>query len=115
MKKTGQIIYAVPMLIFGLFHFMNAGQMSGMVPSWMPFGVFWVYLTGLALLAAGVAFIINKKVALAGKLLSLLLIVFVLTIHLPAVIGGDQMAMAMVLKDFALAGGALYIASTSDN
>lgn len=115
MKKAGQIIYAIPLLIFGLFHFINANQMSGIVPSWLPFSVFWVYLTGLGLLAASVSFLMNKKVELAGKLLALMLIIFVLTIHLPGVIGGNEMSMPGLLKDLAMAGAALYFASTSDN
>ncbi len=36
--------------------------------------------------------------------------VFVMTIHLPAIIGGGQMAMSGFLKDMSLAGGALLIA-----
>ena len=43
-------------------------------------------------------------------LLAVLLAVFVMTIHLPAVFGGDQMAMGGMLKDISLAGGALLIA-----
>ena len=115
MKKAVQIVYAIPLLIFGLFHFMNASQMAGIVPSWLPFGVFWVYLTGLGLLAAGVSFIINKQVALAGKLLALMLLIFALTVHLPSIIGGNQMSMPNLLKDLAMAGAALYIAATSES
>ena len=35
--------------------------------------------------------------------------VFVLTIHFPMVMGGNQMAMGSLLKDFSLAGAALMI------
>ena len=110
LKNIGRIVFAVPFAIFGMMHFMAAGDMAGMVPSWVPGGVFWVYLTGLALIAAAVSLIIKKKVFLAAELLALLLIVFVLTIHLPALLGGDMMAMANLLKDMSLAGGALLIA-----
>lgn len=34
MKKAGTILYAIPLLAFGLGHLTNAGQMEGMVPSW---------------------------------------------------------------------------------
>jgi len=86
-----------------------------MVPSYVPGGIFWVYLTGAALIAAPVSFIIDKHAVLAGQLLAALLLVFVLTIHLPAVIGGNMMSMGSLLKDLSLAGGSLLLASMYGN
>jgi len=110
-QGVGRIVFAVPFIVFGILHFMNAGAMTGMVPSYIPGGVFWVYLTGLALILAGVSIIIQKYTYLASLLLAALLLIFVLTIHLPAVIGGDRMAISGLLKDTALIGGALLIAA----
>lgn len=110
LTTVGRVIYAVPFAIFGMMHLMKASDMSGMVPSFVPGGVFWVYLTGLALLAATVSIITKKQIVLASILLGSLLFIFVLTIHLPALIGGNQMAMSSVLKDISLGGAALYIA-----
>lgn len=112
-NQVARYLYAVPFAIFGLFHFMNASNMTGMVPGWMPGAIFWVYLTGLALIAASVSLIIQKKARLAGILLGAMLLIFVLTIHLPAVIGSggeDANAMSNLLKDAALAGAAWYVA-----
>ena len=111
LKTAGRFIYAIVIIVFGLMHFMKAGDMSGMVPSWVPGGVFWVYLTGLALIAAGVSLVIEKQTYLAAVLLAVLLFLFVMTIHLPAILGGNMMAMGQLLKDSALAGAALYIAA----
>lgn len=113
LTKLGRYFLAVPMAIFGIFHFLSADQMAGMVP--LPGGAIWVYLTGLALLAAAVAIITSRKARLASTLLAILLLVFVLAIHLPSVMaGGDsgQMSLMSLLKDVALAGGALVFAST---
>ena len=89
--------------------------MSGMVPSFLPAAIFWVYLTGLALILAAVSILIQKKARLACLLLAVMLIIFVLTIHLPG-LGGEnaQMAMPMLLKDTALAGGALAFAGVAE-
>ena len=106
--KIGKYLYAIPMVIFGLFHFLNASAMAGMVP--IPGGVFWIYLTGLALLLSGVSIIIKKYDDWASFLLAVLLLIFVLTIHLPGVLSGGEMAqmfMTNLLKDLALAGGSL--------
>ncbi|MCH8069472.1 MAG: DoxX family protein [Candidatus Marinimicrobia bacterium] len=110
LKTIGRIIYAIPFGIFGLMHMMMAGNMSGMVPAWVPGGIIWVYITGLALIAASVSIVTKKQIYLACLLLAGLLGVFVLTIHLPMLLSGDQMAMGGLLKDTISLGGALLIA-----
>ena len=72
-------LYVAPI---GLMHFAMGSQMSGIVPSWLPFPIFWVYFTGLSLIAAAVALIINKKAKLAMTLLGVELLIFVVFIHI---------------------------------
>ena len=102
-KTVSRYLFAVPFIIFGIFHFMNAGGMAGMVPGWLPGGVFWVYLTGLALIVAPISLFIGKKDKLAMLLLALMLVIFALLVHLP----GGQSSMPNLLKDLSLAGAAL--------
>ena len=111
---VARYVFAIPFGIFGLFHFLNASQMAGMVP--IPGGVIWVYLTGVALLAACISIIIQKYTRWACLLLALMLIIFVLTLHLPGVFdeATRQMSMPNLLKDTALAGGALILADKYD-
>ena len=85
---------------------------AGMVPAAIPGGVIWVYLTGIALIAAAVAILLDKMAKLASVLLAALLLVFVLVIHLKGAMAGDQSATASLLKDIAIAGGALVFAGT---
>lgn len=113
----GRILYAVPMFVFGLGHLTAAASYTPMVPAWLPGGVLWVYLTGVALIAAAVA-IASKKMAFEASLcLSALLLVFAVTVHLPNMLNGEGMlkVMGMVsfFKDFALSGAALFIAGHS--
>ena len=109
-----RIVFALCMLVFAFFHLSNASGMAGGVPSFMPGpGAMWIYITGVGLALAGIAFLINQKVRLAGYLLGTMLLIFVLTIHLPHVIGGDQSAMGMLLKDTGLAAAAFFIGSKS--
>ena len=106
---VARVLFALPFAIFGISHFMNASAMAGVVPAWVPGGIAWVYITGLALIAASVSIITKRQGALACKLLALLLASFILTIHLPA-LGSSQMAIINLLKDMALAGAALHFA-----
>ncbi len=110
--KTGRILYGITILVFSSFHFMGANDMAGMVP--LPGGVFWVYLTGVALLGASISILIQNRVKLVSMLLGIMLVVFALSIHLPGVIGAEndmsmQISMGNLLKDLAMAGAAFFI------
>ena len=107
----GKLLFALPMAMFGFFHFMGATNMTGMVPSFLPAPIFWVYLTGLALILAAVAMILGKKAKLATLLLGIMLALFAILIHLSGFMNGDQFASSMFLKDLALAGGAFFISA----
>ena len=109
----GRVIYAVPFLGFGAGHLMNAGKMAGMVPSFIPGGIFWIYFTGAAMIMAALAIITGKQGRAACFGLALMLLVFIVTIHLPGMgstdAGMKMMAMMGLLKDTALMGAALVI------
>lgn len=107
LPTVGRYVYAIPMLVFGVMHFMRADGMAGMVP--IPGGVIWVYITGIGLLAASVAIMTGKYAVLATRLLALFLFLTAFTVHLPDFMGGNQAAMSQVLKDTALAGAALVL------
>jgi putative oxidoreductase len=109
--KLGRYLFAIPMAVFGVFHLMNADAMAGMVP--LPGGAVWVYLTGLALIAAGVSIIIRKYDRLACFLLGVMLLIFALSIHLKT--GLDAGDWSQFLKDVALAGGAWGYASMASS
>ena len=114
-----RVLFSLPIAIFGIFHFMDAEGMAEMVPSWIPGGVFWVYLTGLALIVAAVSIISNKKAKLASLLLAALLFIFVLLIWIPQLGSYHEQeamtAMSMLLKDIGLIGGALIIAGIAQD
>ena len=117
LTTLGRIVLSVPFIVFGVNHLLNAQAMKGLVPSFVPGGIFWVYFTGLALIAAGVAIIAQKYAKLAGLLLAGLLLTFIVTLHLPGLFvqQTQQMSMVGLLKDAALAGGVLLAAGTSKN
>lgn len=107
----GKLMYAGPMAMFGIFHFMNADNMSGMVPDFLPAPVVFVYLTGIALILAAVAIVMGKKAKLATQLLGLMLALFALLIHFSGFMNQDPASSAMFLKDVALAGGAWFMSA----
>ena len=115
-KKLGRILFALPFAIFGINHLLMADAMVGIVPAFIPFGIFWVYLIGLCQIAASIAIMVNYLARAASFGLAIMLATFVLTIHLPGILGDNmQMAMVSFLKDFALMGAALMTAGITRN
>lgn len=115
-SKIGTVFYALVVGFFGINHFLNGTGFQKMVPTFLPGGVFWVYITGACLVAAAIAFLINKQVRLAGFLLCLFLLLIVLTVHLPAVLdapdaGARRFPLTNLIKDTGLAAAALLVAA----
>jgi uncharacterized membrane protein len=119
-SRIALYLLAVVMLVFGVYHFQHPRNLVVFVPAFIPGGIIWVYLVGVAFILVALSFITRRYVKIAGYVLALLLVVFVLTIHLPNYLhAGDpdmqNVAFINVLKDTALAGFALHIASNADN
>ena len=105
--RLAEMLYALVMGFFGVLHFMNADTMSGWVPDYMPGdGKIWIYITGGALIAAGLAILINKFKTAACYLLAVMLLIFVFTMHLQPAMKGDWVNL---LKDTGLAMAAIII------
>ena len=119
-SRIAVIILGIVMIVFGLYHFFRPQTLIVYVPEFIPGGIVWVYVVGLAFILAGIAFIMHKQVKVAGYLLALLLFTFVISVHFPNYLNaGDsdmkQMAFVSLLKDTALAAFAMYIASNARN
>lgn len=107
--NLGKYLFALPFIVFGIFHFMSADAMAPMA-----FGQpILVYVSGLGLVAAGVSILIGKMDKLATVLLGVMMLLFVFLVHLNGAMAGDQNATVALLKDFALAGAAWMYATTS--
>ncbi len=113
----GKILFCVPFLAFGIFHLMNANQMAGMIPAYLPGGALWVYVSGVALLLAAISILTGRNTKLATMLLGVMLLLFVLMLHAPNLGNPDanmaQMAMSGMLKDLGLAGAAFMISANA--
>lgn len=110
----GPIFFAVPMAVFASQHFTEAKAVATLVPSWMPGHLFWTYFVGTAIIAASLSMVVRKQARLAAMLLGVLLILFELLLHIPAIIRHPKnvIAWAIALRDLAFSGGALAFAGT---
>lgn len=115
-NRIGTILYALIIAFFGVNHFLNGAKMTGIVPSYLPSPIVWVYITGGAMVLAAIAIIINVQSRMAGYLLFLLLVIIIATMHIPALMhatdeGAKMMSMTSILKDGAMAAAALMVAA----
>lgn len=112
LATIGRILFAVPFGIIGLNHFLMTDIFLGMMSSFIPGGGYTILLTGALLIAASVCIIINKYIQIVCYSLAGLLLLFILTIHIPGLFTNNfQIALFGLLKDSGLMGGALIIAA----
>jgi uncharacterized membrane protein len=111
--RFGPTFFAVPLAVFGLQHFALFDTVKFAVPPYMPARFFWAYLVGAALIAACLSILTEIHAELAAFLLGIMLFLFVLMIYVPNLINnpGDRFAITVPLRDLALSGGALSLAS----
>lgn len=114
-NQLARWIFSLPFIVFGIIHIMGAENMSGMIAGKVPGNPsIWIYITGIALIASGLGIALQKFDRIAALGLALMLFVFIAVVHAPGLSSADAMvkgiSMASLLKDLALAGGALTYA-----
>ena len=114
MIPFGRMLYAVPLGLFGLQHFVFLNEVKGGVPSYMPWHIFWACLVGVALIAACLSILTGIKADLAALLMGIMLFLFVLMIYAPNLAANlhDRFAISGPFRDLAMSGGALALAGT---
>lgn len=109
-------LLSIVLFVFGVFHFLHPHDLLVYVPSFIPGGIIWVYFVGAAFILVAISFLTNRMVKLSGYVLAILLILFILSIHLPNYLNAgdkemEQIALINLLKDTAIVGFALHIAA----
>ena len=82
----GAILFAIPIISFGILHFLVANAAATMVPSWIPYHLFWIYFAGAALIGSGLAIILKVRVGLFAALLGLMIFLWFILLHIPRII-----------------------------
>lgn len=77
------VLFALTIFSFGVDHYLYARESVDYIPAWIPNKLFWMYLTGTALLASSLAVMVNIKRRLAACLLGAMIFIWVLILHLP--------------------------------
>jgi uncharacterized membrane protein YphA (DoxX/SURF4 family) len=111
---SGRLVFAIAIVALGAEHLVcaRAGELRIPVIPWVPGNPFIAYLTGLALLAAGVCIAMNWRARLASLFLGIFYLVCVLFLELPraAVAPLDLSIRTAVFEPLALAAAAFTLA-----
>jgi uncharacterized membrane protein len=108
----GRVCFAIPLAVFGTEHFTDTTDIATMVPSWIPAHTFWVYLVGVALIAAALSIAVKVQSRLAATLLGLMFISFVVLMDIPAALAepNNRFSWTLALRELAFASGGLALA-----
>ena len=117
-SRVAIYLLSIVLIIFGIFHFLYPRDLLVYVPQFLVGGITWAYIVGGAFILVGLSFMTNQFVKFTSYLLAVLLIIFILTIHLPNLLNaGDKdmrrFALINLLKDTAIVGFALHIAASA--
>ena len=116
LTTLGMYPMAVTMVAFGIDHFLYTPFVVTIVPAWLPWRLFWAYLAGVALMAAGLGMMAHVKARLAATLLGSIIFIWVLVLHIPRAVadpfGGIGNEVTSVFEALAFSGIAFILGQT---
>ena len=102
---------AIPLAVFGAEHLSSARSLMALVPSYMPWRLFWAYFVGFALIAASLSIGTKIQVRWSGLLFGIMMFLFVAMIHFPgAVTSGGRILWTIVIREMSFGGGSWVLA-----
>ena len=113
MELVGRIIYALPLALMGVNHFLNLKAMTSYAESKkLPVPQLSVILSGIILIIGLLGIVFNFQTKIAGWLVVAFLLISAILMHNFWTVEDENMKMVEMtqfLKNVALAGGAIAI------
>jgi len=106
------LCFAVPLAVFGALHLSGVGFVLPLVPSYMPWRLFWAYFVGVALVAASLSIAAKIQVRWSGLLFGIMMFLFVAMLIIPAAIASprDRFAWTLAFRESSFASGGWILA-----
>jgi uncharacterized membrane protein len=105
---------AVPLAVFGAEHLSGGKFMTGMVPRYIPWHLFWIYFVGFALITASVSIATDILVRWSGLLFGIMMFLFVAMLHLPGAIAtGGRFPWTIVVREMSFGGAGWVLAANA--
>jgi len=105
------VCIAVPLAVFGALHLAGPRLVLSLVPSYMPWRLFWAYAVGGALIGASLSIAVRIGVAWSGLLFGIMMFLFVAMIHLPGALARpDRIIWTIVFREMSFGGAGWLLA-----
>jgi len=109
------LCFAVPLAVFGALHLSAAESIMPMVPSYMPWPLFWAYFFGFALLAASLSIATKIQVRWSGLLFGIAMFLFVAMMDIPGALQSprDRFGWTLLIREMTFGGGGWILAGNA--
>jgi uncharacterized membrane protein len=111
----GNLCFAVPLAAFGALHLSDVEFVMPMVPSYMPWPLFWGYFFGFALLAASLSIATKILVRWSGLLFGIAMFLFVAMLDIPGALATprDRFGWTLLIREMSFGGGGWILAGNA--
>jgi uncharacterized membrane protein len=109
------LCFAAPLAVFGALHLAAAKGLMTMVPSYMPWPLFWAYFFGFALLAASLSISTKILVRWSGLLFGIAMFCFVAMMDIPGSLANprDRFGWTLALREMTFGAGGWILAGNA--
>jgi uncharacterized membrane protein len=109
------LCFAIPLAVFGALHLAGVEFVISLVPSYMPWRLFWGYFVGLALLAAALSIATKVQVRWSALLFGIMMFLFVALLYLPSALTHptSRLAWTFVIRETSFASGGWILAGNA--
>jgi len=109
------LCFAAPLAVFGALHLAAAKSLMTMVPSYMPWPLFWAYFFGFALLAASLSIATKIQVRWSGLLFGIAMFLFVAMMDIPGALENprDRFGWILAIRELAFGAGGWILAANA--
>ena len=108
------VCFALPLAVFGAEHLARERLLLNVVPSYLPWRVFWLYFVGVALIAGSLSIATRIQLRWSALLVGIMMFLFVAMVHLPgAVRFGGRIPWTVVVRESSFGGAGLVLAGAA--
>jgi hypothetical protein len=113
-SRPGQVLFALPLFIFGAQFLIFRNSVTTLMPGWLPAPLNWAYAIGIVLILAALAIIFARFASVASWLLGLMFLIWAAIFYSPRVIASPHSgnAWTSLFVVLAMAGSAWAVAGS---